>query len=249
MQKLNVSTLTVEVTQTARRKVRGTALGSFSVAYSAQTTDPQKAAELATAAGSMAAGPTSFASSLTTAFADAGVAFDASSVDVSPPSTSHVVTAAAVGDPHMANMRGERFDIMQAGAHVLVRIPRGAVAETSLLAAEAYAERSGLACTELYFKALNLTGKWADELNRGGFQFFANAPNTHSRAGWLHIKHVDVKVRWGRTGEGVEYLNLFFRHLGRAGFPVGGLLGEDDHSHAATPTPHCARTMSLLAFL
>jgi hypothetical protein len=195
----------------------------------------------------MAADPSSFVSSLTTAFADAGVAFDASSVDVSPPSTSHVVTAAATGDPHMVNMRGQRFDIMQAGAHVLLRIPRGAVAETSLLAAEAYAERSGPACSELYFKSLNLTGRWADELRSGGFQFFAGAPSAHRRAGWLHIRSVDVKVRWGRTGDGVEYLNLFFRHLGSVGFPVGGLLGEDDHSQAATESPHCVRSLSLIA--
>jgi hypothetical protein len=155
--------------------------------------------------------------------------------------------ATASGDPHLMTMRGERFDIMRAGTHMLLQIPRGAVAETSLLAAEAHAERSSAACSDLYFKSLNLTGRWADELNSGGFRFLAGVPDAHVGTGWLHIKQVDVKVRWGRTGEGVEYLNVFFRHLGMVGFPVGGLLGEDDHSQAATPDPYCAQILSLSA--
>lgn len=163
------------------------------------------------------------------------------------PTPTESSQAAASGDPHLMTMRGERFDIMQAGTHMLLQIPRGAVAETSLLAAEARAERSSAACSDLYFKSLNLTGRWADELNSGGFRFFAGVPDARIGAGWLHINKVDVKVRWGRTGEGVEYLNVFFRHLGMAGSPVGGLLGEDDHSQAATPDPYCAQILSLSA--
>lgn len=161
--------------------------------------------------------------------------------------TTESSQAAASGDPHLMTMRGDRFDIMQAGTHMLLQIPRGAVAETSLLAAEARAERSSAACSDLYFKSLNLTGRWADELNSGGFRFFAGVPDARIGTGWLHIKQVDVKVRWGRTSEGVEYLNVFFRHLGMAGYPVGGLLGEDDHSQAATPDPYCAQILSLSA--
>jgi len=161
--------------------------------------------------------------------------------------TTESSQAAASGDPHLMTMRGERFDIMQAGTHMLIQIPRGASAQTSLLAAEARAERSSAACSDLYFKSLNLTGRWADELNSGGFRFLAGVPDAHVGTGWLHIKQVDVKVRWGRTGEGVEYLNVFFRHLGMVGFPVGGLLGEDDHSQAATADPYCAQILSLSA--
>ncbi|CAK0800783.1 unnamed protein product [Prorocentrum cordatum] len=248
MQEMNISAksmLNVQVHQTARRSVSGTALGSFNITYSAETTDPEKAAELATSANSMAADPTSLVGSLTTAFADAGITFDASSVVVSPPSTSHVAIAAATGDPHLVNIYGQRFDIMQAGTYVLIQVPRGSVAKRSLLAVEARAERFGHACSDLYFKSLNLTGAWVDTLSPGGFRFSASVPNTHVGAGWLHIRHVDVKVRWGHTAEGVEYLNVFVRHLGRAGLPVGGLLGDGDHSKAATPSPHCRRSLSL----
>ncbi|CAK0888648.1 unnamed protein product [Prorocentrum cordatum] len=40
--------------------------------------------------------------------------------------------AAAVGDPHLRNVHGERFDLMKPGKHVLINIPRGAGAERAL---------------------------------------------------------------------------------------------------------------------
>ena len=45
--------------------------------------------------------------------------------------------------------------------------------------------------------------------------------------------------------EGVKYLNLFVKHLGHAGFAVGGLLGEDDHTDAARIPGECQTTISL----
>ena len=44
---------------------------------------------------------------------------------------------------------------------------------------------------------------------------------------------------------GVKYLNLYVKHLGRAGFAVGGLLGEDDHKDAMTPPADCAHHVKL----
>ncbi|CAK0861688.1 unnamed protein product [Prorocentrum cordatum] len=104
------------------------------------------------------------------------------------------------------------------------------VPELSLLAVEARAERFGRACSDLYFESLDLTSTRVDELSSWGLRFSASVPNLHVEAGWLHIRHGDVKVRWGHTAEGVEYINVFVRHLSRAGFPVGGLLGDGDHS-------------------
>ena len=49
--------------------------------------------------------------------------------------------------------------------------------------------------------------------------------------------------------KGVTYLNFYVKHLGRAGFAVGGLLGEDDHGEAATPSAGCRKTMSLAKHL
>ena len=52
----------------------------------------------------------------------------------------------------------------------------------------------------------------------------------------------------GHTSNGVRYLNLYVKHLRSAGFNIGGLLGEDDHSQAATPPERCARRMQLSTF-
>merc|ERR1740121_1213489 len=50
---------------------------------------------------------------------------------------------AATGDPHLQNIRGERFDVMKQGRHVLINIPLGISAENALLRVEAEARRLG----------------------------------------------------------------------------------------------------------
>jgi hypothetical protein len=151
----------------------------------------------------------------------------------------------AVGDPHLVNMHGERFDIFQEGTHVLLLIPKGAV-ETAFLNVMAEAWRSGSACSDLYFKTVNVTGKWVEEIHEGGLQYFASRPSSDTSNPWMHFRSVDLKVRWGHTGDGIKYLNLFVRHLGKAGYPVGGLLGEDDHRAIATRTEGCLKSVSLM---
>ncbi|CAK0825917.1 unnamed protein product [Prorocentrum cordatum] len=69
---------------------------------------------------------------------------------------------AGTGDPHLQNIYGERFDLMQAGRHVLVHIPRGARSEGTLLRVDAQAERLGELCADIYFQELNITGKWVE---------------------------------------------------------------------------------------
>jgi hypothetical protein len=151
----------------------------------------------------------------------------------------------AVGDPHLVNVHGERFDIFQEGTHVLLLIPKGAV-ETAFLNVMAEAWRSGSACSDLYFKTMNVTGKWVEEIHEGGLQYFASRPSSDTSNPWMHFRSVDLKVRWGHTGDGIKYLNLFVRHLGKAGYPVGGLLGEDDHRAIATRTEGCLKSVSLM---
>ncbi|CAK0814145.1 unnamed protein product [Prorocentrum cordatum] len=67
---------------------------------------------------------------------------------------SHGANAGPVsgtGDPHLQNINGERFDLMQAGRHVLLHIPRGVGTAGTLLRAEARAQRFG-GCSDLYFQ-------------------------------------------------------------------------------------------------
>jgi len=153
---------------------------------------------------------------------------------------------AGTGDPHLQNILGERFDLMQAGKHVLVQIPRGARTEGTLLRVEAEAQRLGELCADMYFQEVNLTGKWAEAKQAGGLRYRA-ADAVTEESKWVQFGRVDLKVAHGRTLEGIRYLNIYVKHLSRAGFSVGGLLGEDDHSKEAITPENCKhRRMSLL---
>mmetsp|Transcript_47895 Transcript_47895/g.129202 ORF Transcript_47895/g.129202 Transcript_47895/m.129202 type:complete len:342 (+) Transcript_47895:120-1145(+) len=154
-------------------------------------------------------------------------------------------TSSAVGDPHMQNVHGERFDLMVPGSHLLVNIPRGEVAENALLRVQADARRLGRQCAEIYFQALNVTGYWANVKQAGGYHYSASR-NGAEVPEWVVFSEVELKVVRGHTHSGVAYLNVFVKHLGRAGFPVGGLLGEDDHEYVTTPPDGCAKRTELL---
>jgi len=157
--------------------------------------------------------------------------------------------AQAVGDPHLQNVHGERFDLMKVGKHVMLNIPRGMSAENVLLRVQADAVRLGGHCADLYFQELNITGSWAEAKKVGGYHYVvsqrvAEAPE------WIEFgsasRTVNVKVVHAHTQKGLKYLNFYVKNLGRVGFPVGGLLGEDDHIAASTPSAHCGREMTLL---
>jgi hypothetical protein len=164
-----------------------------------------------------------------------------------PMAVPAVGAIAATGDPHLQNVYGERFDLMRPGKHVLVNIPRGEPVENALLRVEADAVQLGVQCADMYFQELNMTGAWAESKWAGGLHVHAQDVK-HGQPKWIHVGKVDVKVVHGHTQEGSRYLNFYVKHLGRAGFAVGGLLGEDDHTEAAMPSRVCIRrrTLSLL---
>jgi hypothetical protein len=161
--------------------------------------------------------------------------------------------ASSKGDPHLVNMHGQRFDLYQPGVHVLLQVPRRAKPQDTLLRVEADAQRMGAACADLYFEALNITGSWSGQAE--GLQFLASTALDHKDSGslravmmdWRTFGTVDLKVIRGHTNDGIVYLNLFVRHLSGVGLPVGGLLGEDDHTAAATPGADCSQSMDLHA--
>jgi len=155
----------------------------------------------------------------------------------------------AKGDPHLQNIFGQRFDLLQPGQHTLLRIPKSAPAAAGLLlGVSAWAQQVGTACSDMYFRELNVTGAWADGEQAGGFRFRADEADEAGcdGASWkMSFGKLELKVAHGCTSLGVRYLNFYVRHLGRAGFDVGGLLGGDDHSAAAEPPEACARRVSL----
>merc|ERR1712228_248600 len=83
----------------------------------------------------------------------------------------------------------------------------------------------------------------------GGYHYSASQPDGKAPE-WLGFgsgsRPVGLKVVHGRTGSGLLYLNVYVKHLGRAGFAVGGLLGEDDHKDVMIPPASCAHHTSLL---
>ncbi|CAK0898324.1 unnamed protein product [Prorocentrum cordatum] len=163
-----------------------------------------------------------------------------------PPTTgASAGQISAVGDPHLTNIFGQKFDLMRPGWHVMISIPRGEGAEKTLLHVEADAHRLGGSCADLYFQKLSVTGAWAEMKQKGGYHYRA-LDDTNDTQEWLSFGKVDFKIAHGRTQSGIRYLNLFARHLGRAGFDVGGLLGEDDHSEAAEPPASCSQSLSLV---
>ena len=160
---------------------------------------------------------------------------------------AHKSTAAhGTGDPHMQNIHGERFDLMQSGKHTLIHIPRGSRDGQTLLHVEAEAQRLGGLCAEMYFTKLNITGAWATAEQMDGYAFRADGPGGKAESKWLNLGGVEIKVVRGHTQEGIQYLNFYVKHLARVGFIVGGLLGEDVHDQVSTPSDVCAHRLALL---
>jgi len=150
----------------------------------------------------------------------------------------------AVGDPHLQNVHGERFDLMQEGRHVLINIPRGTGAEQAILRVQADARRLGGQCADLYFQELNVTGSWAEAKQAGGYHYSVSQSDAETPK-WVALGKVELKVAQGRTDSGLKYLNVYVKHLARAGFAIGGLLGEDDHEDVMTPPEPCGQKLSL----
>jgi hypothetical protein len=98
----------------------------------------------------------------------------------------------------------------------------------------------------MYFQVLNVTGSWAEAKKAGGYHYDVSQSEVEAPK-WIAFGEVELKIVRGRTNGGVLYFNVYVKHLGRTGFNVGGLLGEDDHMEAATPPPNCQKKMSLKA--
>jgi len=158
------------------------------------------------------------------------------------PAGDHVT---ASGDPHLVNMYGQRFDIMQSGRYTLLRIPRTSHQHDVLLQTSADVRRIGQSCDDIYFMAINITGRWS-RLHKNN-TFIAGAARAHTSTGWMKYRHVSLKVAHGRTASGVAYLNFFARGLRLLGHRVGvgGLLGGDDHTAASSLGVQCQKTMDV----
>ena len=114
-----------------------------------------------------------------------------------------------------------------------------------MLRVEAEARQLGGQCADMYFEELNITGAWVEAKGTSGLRFRAQGV-ADKQPHWLQFGAIELKVAHGRTDQGALYLNFYVKHLGRAGFAIGGLLGEDDHTEASMPSKACAHRISLL---
>jgi hypothetical protein len=150
----------------------------------------------------------------------------------------------ATGDPHLQNILGQRFDLMQPGKHILINIPRGQHTDRALLLVQADASRFGGACAEMYFREVNVTGSWAEAKQAGGYHFGV-WQQTVETPEWVAFGKLQLKIVHGRTHQGIQYLNVYVKHLGQTGYAVGGLLGEDDHTDVTIPPASCHKRVAL----
>ena len=111
---------------------------------------------------------------------------------------------AATGDPHLQNVYGERFDLMKPGTHVLINIPRGMSADSAMLRVQADAVRLGIACGDIYFQVLNVTGSWAEAKQAGGYHYNVSQSDATSSE-WVAFGPVALKVVIGHADRDVQY--------------------------------------------
>jgi len=137
----------------------------------------------------------------------------------------------------MVNVKGQHFDVLQRGYHTFLQIPRGAAPGDTMLRVEALI-MGGSSCEFAFIQSINITGKWAEQngTRPGGFKFEALPMGVHikrRRHSWT-LGPVIVHIGYGLTASDFPYLNFHVKKLNEAGMSVGGLLGEDDHTAAAS---------------
>jgi len=144
-----------------------------------------------------------------------------------------LVGVSSSGDPHMVNLRGERFDVHRSGHHTLLEIPQGALPGNVSLKVVAYVVHRP-SCQAEYIKALNFTGKYVQEATRKSM-IKIKADDTSRAPKWneaLHLGPIFMKVMGRATKKGYRYLNVQAKNLTGLQVPIGGILGMDDHADA-----------------
>jgi len=130
------------------------------------------------------------------------------------------------------------------GNHTLAKLPKDVSDKHAFLKIACEVKRMSARCADVYIQAVNITGSWLRS-KMGDDAMTFNAQRGRIQERWMHIGHVQVKVARGATKSGIKYLNMFTKHVGITGLTVGGILGEDDHTTAATPMEDCRRVVDL----
>jgi hypothetical protein len=96
------------------------------------------------------------------------------------------LSASASGDPHVTNVAGERFDIMQTGMHSLLEVPRGQHIPKKLLV-QGKIDRVGSACALMWITQLLVSGS----LLNADYEFGTKGHHTSFRVGNFSTTDID----------------------------------------------------------
>jgi len=170
-------------------------------------------------------------------------------------------TVGAHGDPHIENIRGERFDIKRAGWHRLIQLPRVVSSkQTAQFRVDADIEPRLDICGEMYIRRLEFSGNLLPELDftfGGGLlrgELLVNGTpvveahipglivSSHGKSAEVHAGGIVSYLTAARVGCCYPYLNYKIS-LAQSSFQnpldVGGLLGQDAHSEVSSRPQHC----------
>jgi len=112
------------------------------------------------------------------------------------------------GDPHVINVRGERFNIMQIGSHVLMELPRGSKLHQVHLRVDADVEQFG-DCRTLYMQGLQVTGKWLESPGLpGSLEFRARGGNLSFGGPGIDAGHALLRAGNTTVSSLVEFSSL-----------------------------------------
>jgi len=188
-----------------------------------------------------------------------------------PPSSAKAPPSAS-GDPHLVNIRGERFDIYKVGQVEFLRVPyqsKKELANFTALATIQDVSGSTSRCEESrYITSIMFGGAWLGEralevsMDQGHMNVLHGGvpvkPSLQplSIGGMVHAQMLDetllhlqigaAKIVISRDIQPVHFfLNVQATALGKLGYRIGGLLGEDNNADVSTPPAEC-RNLFLL---
>jgi hypothetical protein len=185
-------------------------------------------------------------------------------LDITPSPTASS-TATAVGDPHMINVKGEKFDLVRSGRMQLLRVPLEAVAEKANLTVDAMiVDMAGSidGCTTApYIQTVTFGGRWLggrsltvsskagkmQVLLDGMWPMVSAQPVAIGsvKLAYVHPNAMELQVGDAsiRVSHGVQmfhfFLNMQAGSLSSLGYTLGGLLGGDDHRPFSTLASEC----------
>ena len=178
----------------------------------------------------------------------------------------------ASGDPHLVNLRGERFDIYKLGQLEFLRVPYQSKKDQANFTAVATIQDvagSTSRCKESrYITSVLFSGAWLRSrplevsIDRGQMNVLLGGVQVKPSLQplpigdmvqlhmpdetLLHVKIGEANIVVSRDIQPVHFfLNVQATSLGKLGYRIGGLLGEDDHAHVSTPPAECRNLMML----